>query len=65
MDIRANGYAFKIEMAYYSHLLGFRVREVPITFEDRRHATSKMSHSEIRSLIRTLASLAVHRIRQK
>jgi dolichol-phosphate mannosyltransferase len=65
MDIRANGYAFQIEMTYYSHLLGFRVSEVPITFEDRRHATSKMSHSEIRSAIRTLARLAVHRIRRK
>ncbi len=65
MDIQANGYAFQIEMTYYSHLLGFRVCEVPITFEDRRHATSKMSHLEIRSAIRTLASLAVHRIRRK
>jgi len=65
MDIRANGYAFQVEMAYYSQLSGFRVCEVPITFEDRRHAISKMGHSEIRSGIRSLASLAVQRLRRK
>jgi len=65
MDIRANGYAFQVEMAYYSQLTGFRVCEVPITFEDRRHAMSKMGHSEIRSGISALASLAVQRLRRK
>jgi len=65
MDIQANGYAFQVEMAYYSQLTGFRVCEVPITFEDRLHAMSKMGHSEIRSGIRALASLAVQRLRRK
>jgi glycosyltransferase involved in cell wall biosynthesis len=65
MDIRAKGYAYQVEMAYYSELTGFRVCEVPITFDDRRHAMSKMGHSEIRSGISALASLAVQRLRRK
>jgi len=65
MNIQANGYAFQIEMAYYSQLLGFRVCEVPIIFEDRRYAMSKMSCSEICSAIKTFASLSLQRIGKK
>lgn len=36
------GYAFQIEMKYAAWKLGFRVLEVPIIFEDRKHGTSKM-----------------------
>ena len=36
------GYAFQIEMKYAAWKLGFRIVEVPIVFEDRKHGTSKM-----------------------
>lgn len=46
--IRSNGYSFQIEMTHTAWKLGFRVVEVPITFEDRRSGHSKMSTSIIR-----------------
>ena len=41
--VRANGYGFQIELVHRAVELGATVREVPITFEDRRLGTSKMS----------------------
>lgn len=41
--IRAQGYAFQVEMAYNFWKSGFRWRETPIIFEDRRVGKSKMS----------------------
>lgn len=37
------GYAFQIEMKYRAWKLGFKIREVPITFVDRQEGVSKMS----------------------
>jgi len=41
--IRFIGYAFQIEMKYAAYSLGFKVKEVPITFKDREKGQSKMS----------------------
>lgn len=41
--ILSNGYSFLVEMAFKTWMLGFRIRELPITFEDRRSGYSKMS----------------------
>jgi dolichol-phosphate mannosyltransferase len=41
--IRFVGYAFQIEMKFAARCLGFRIREVPITFKDRLVGVSKMS----------------------
>ncbi len=41
--VRSNGYAFQVEMAYLAHALGYRCREVPFYFADRRWGQSKMS----------------------
>ncbi|MEY4926262.1 MAG: hypothetical protein RI894_698 [Bacteroidota bacterium] len=41
--IRFVGYAFQIEMKFAARSLGFRLKEVPITFTDRIEGTSKMS----------------------
>lgn len=38
-----NGYAFQVEMTYLAERLGFRIKEIPIYFEDRRIGKSKMS----------------------
>jgi len=41
--IHAGGYVFQIEMTFRASRLGARIREVPITFRDRRVGQSKMS----------------------
>ena len=41
--VAAGGYVFQIEMTYRATRLGARVREIPITFSDRRVGRSKMS----------------------
>lgn len=41
--VQTVGYAFQIEMTYRTLLAGFRVKEVPILFVDRRQGASKMS----------------------
>lgn len=41
--LMSDGYAFLVEMAHRTWMLGFRTMEVPITFEDRRSGYSKMS----------------------
>jgi dolichol-phosphate mannosyltransferase len=40
--VHADGYGFQIEMTYRAIRAGFRVREIPITFHDRRAGASKM-----------------------
>jgi len=42
-QVRCNGYAFQVEMAYLSERLGYTTKEIPIYFEDRRIGKSKMS----------------------
>ena len=41
--IKFVGYAFQIEMKYAAWKLGFKLKEVPITFVDRQRGKSKMS----------------------
>ena len=41
--VHAGGYVFQIEMTFRASRLGARVREIPITFRDRRVGQSKMS----------------------
>lgn len=42
-EIHFVGYAFQIEMKFAAWKLGFRIKEVPIQFEDRKYGDSKMS----------------------
>ena len=41
--IHSNGYAFQIEMKYRAYKKGFKLAEIPITFNDRHVGQSKMS----------------------
>ena len=45
--IHSNGYAFQIEMHFKAFKKGFRIREIPIVFVERRIGTSKMSRKII------------------
>jgi dolichol-phosphate mannosyltransferase len=41
--IRSNGYIFQVEMAYVTSRLGFRIKEIPIHFAERKYGQSKMN----------------------
>jgi dolichol-phosphate mannosyltransferase len=41
--VHSDGYSFQIEMSYKAYKKGFRIREIPIVFTDRRVGISKMS----------------------
>jgi dolichol-phosphate mannosyltransferase len=41
--VRSDGYAFQIEMSFKCWRRGFRLKEIPILFVDRRAGVSKMS----------------------
>ena len=45
------GYAFQIEMKYAAHSLGFKIKELPITFVDRILGSSKMSKGIVKEAI--------------
>jgi dolichol-phosphate mannosyltransferase len=67
--VRSEGYAFQIELTYRALLGGFRVREVPIVFQNRAAGTSKMSpHIALEAfwlvpLLRRSAAAAISRRR--
>ena len=50
-DIESTGYAFQIELTYRTALLGYRITEIPITFAERQHGTSKMDGSIIKEAL--------------
>ena len=41
--VRSNGYIFQVEMAYAAYKLGYKFKEIPIHFAERRWGKSKMS----------------------
>jgi dolichol-phosphate mannosyltransferase len=41
--VRSNGYVFQVEMAYLAHKFGYRFKEIPIYFSERKWGKSKMS----------------------
>jgi apolipoprotein N-acyltransferase len=44
-ELRSEGYAFQVELAYRAWREGMSVGEVPITFEERHHGQSKLSRA--------------------
>jgi dolichol-phosphate mannosyltransferase len=58
--IRSNGYIFQVEMCYLAERLGYRIKEIPIYFEDRRIGQSKMDNG-----IKIEAALRVFDIRAR
>lgn len=44
-EVRFKGYGFQIEMKYTAYKIGFKIKEVPVVFVNRREGTSKMSGS--------------------
>ena len=56
-SVECTGYAFQIELTYRAIRRGFRVREVPIVFEDRRVGQSKMSSRIVVEALRKVWSI--------
>lgn len=50
-SIKFIGYAFQIEMKFTAWRLGFKLREIPITFTDRIEGASKMTKGIVKEAI--------------
>jgi dolichol-phosphate mannosyltransferase len=50
-SVASQGYCFQVDLAWQAVRRGFRVVEVPITFVERVHGTSKMSGSIVREAL--------------
>ncbi|HEU0235675.1 MAG TPA: polyprenol monophosphomannose synthase [Candidatus Limnocylindrales bacterium] len=61
--IHAGGYVFQIEMTYRASRAGARVREVPITFRDRRVGQSKMSRRIVVEALVVVVKLRLDELR--
>jgi len=60
--VKSQGYAFQVEMGYITHLMGFRIKEIPIHFTDRSRGDSKMSlHIQIEAAKRVWSILYEYR----
>lgn len=55
--VQCTGYAFQIELTYRAARRGFRIRELPIVFVDRRVGHSKMSRRIVLEAIRKVWSI--------
>jgi dolichol-phosphate mannosyltransferase len=61
--VHAGGYVFQIEMTYRANRAGARIREVPITFRDRRVGQSKMSRRIVLEALVVVCQLRIDEIR--
>jgi len=63
--VKANGYGFQVEMTHKAWMKGFKVGEVPITFEDRQEGTSKMSGNIVYEALWIVWALALRSLFHK
>lgn len=61
--LRSNGYSFLMEMLFICQSHGFKIKEIPIKFEDRHVGISKISRMEIYKAMGTLIRLLFLRLR--
>ena len=59
--ITARGYAFQIEATFRAKRRGFRIVELPITFDDRTEGSSKMSRSIVLEAVWRVPLMRLHR----
>jgi dolichol-phosphate mannosyltransferase len=64
-EIRFVGYAFQIEMKFAAWKLGFKLKEVPIIFQDRTVGVSKMNKSIVKEGILGVLKLRWHSLFNK
>jgi len=63
--VHAGGYVFQIEMTHRASRAGVRIREVPITFQDRRVGRSKMSRRIIIEALIVVVRLRWDEVRRR
>jgi dolichol-phosphate mannosyltransferase len=64
-DIHSNGYSFQIEMNFRAWRKGFKIKEIPIVFVDRRAGVSKMNRSIVREAMLMVWKLKLLALRGK
>ncbi len=66
IDLKHNhfpeGYAFQIVMKFLAYYSGFRIKEIPIIFYERRSGVSKMSKKIVREAMWVVLKLGIKRI---
>jgi dolichol-phosphate mannosyltransferase len=60
--IKSNGYGFQIEMNFYVWRGGFRMKEIPILFIERRAGSSKMSRKIVWEAVRGVWKLFLKKL---
>ena len=63
--IDAEGYGFQIEIHFYTYKKGFKIKEVPIVFTERRSGNSKMSKKIIWEAFWLVWKLGLRRLTKK
>lgn len=63
--IKLTGYGFMIETAYQNYLNGMRIKEIPITFIDRRVGKSKMSGAIVKEALFYVVQLRLQNIKKQ
>ncbi len=63
--VHAGGYVFQIEMTFRASRADARVREIPITFRDRRVGQSKMSRRIVVEALVVVVQLRLEELRSK
>lgn len=56
--VMSSGYSFQVEMTHTAWMKGFRIKEIPIIFEDRRSGYSKMNRDIAMEALRIVWKLA-------
>jgi dolichol-phosphate mannosyltransferase len=59
--VRSNGYAFLVELKWLAHRRGFRLKEIPIIFVDRRMGKSKNGVATVFRSMWTVTLLGLRR----
>lgn len=63
--VKADGYGFQIEINFLAYMNGFKIKEVPIIFIDRRAGYSKMSKKIVWEAFWLVLKLRWERIKNK
>lgn len=61
-SVASQGYCFQVDMNRRARAAGLRIHEVPITFVEREHGTSKMSGSIVREALWRVTVWGVQRL---
>lgn len=60
--VRSRGYSFQEEILYWCRMVGCRMGETPILFENRRAGYSKINQREVIAALRIILQLGIERL---